>query len=259
MGGTLVAIVLGPWAAVITVSVALILQALFFGDGGILAIFANCFNMAVVLPFVGYYVYRLIAARAALLSTRRVWAAAIGAYLGLTAAALAVAVELGLQPLLFNDGGRAAVQPVWPRSRDPGDVLAHASARRWSRRSYGSRFRYVQQHHPEYLTSLGRVVSGADVETGEARAASVWQTVALGIVIGVPILLAAGLVMSGGNAGSLFGAGWSQVDWPSVGAMLLVTLVVAAIVVPLVWLLSPRKVRGIGTAYAVAAVLVPLG
>ena len=47
VGGTLAAIVLGPWAAVIIVSVALIIQALFFGDGGVLAIFANCFNMAV--------------------------------------------------------------------------------------------------------------------------------------------------------------------------------------------------------------------
>src|SRR5918911_4740605 len=40
VGGTLIAVVLGPWAAVIGVSMALILQALFFGDGGILAIFA---------------------------------------------------------------------------------------------------------------------------------------------------------------------------------------------------------------------------
>src|SRR6476469_5271957 len=44
VGGTLAAIVLGPAAAIITVSVALIIQALFFGDGGVLAIFANCFN-----------------------------------------------------------------------------------------------------------------------------------------------------------------------------------------------------------------------
>src|SRR3954451_8137660 len=81
VGGTLAAIVLGPAAAVITVSVALIIQALFFGDGDILAIFANCFNMAVVLPVIGYYSYRLIAGRAPLLSTRRAWAAGIGAYL----------------------------------------------------------------------------------------------------------------------------------------------------------------------------------
>src|SRR5690348_13346423 len=50
VGGTLVAIVLGPAAAVIVVSTALIIQALFFGDGGVLAIFANCFNMGILLP-----------------------------------------------------------------------------------------------------------------------------------------------------------------------------------------------------------------
>src|SRR5437763_16119477 len=54
VGGTLIAIVLGPWAAAIGVSTALIIQALFFGDGGILAIFTNCMNMGIILPFVGY-------------------------------------------------------------------------------------------------------------------------------------------------------------------------------------------------------------
>src|SRR2546421_11921776 len=61
VGGTLAAIVLGPAAAVIVVSTALIIQALFFGDGGVLAIFANCLNMGVVLPVVGFYTYKLIA------------------------------------------------------------------------------------------------------------------------------------------------------------------------------------------------------
>src|SRR5204862_2404014 len=63
VGGTLIAIVLGPWAAIIAVSVALIIQALFFGDGGVLAIFASCFNMGVLLPFVGYWSFRAIAGR----------------------------------------------------------------------------------------------------------------------------------------------------------------------------------------------------
>ena len=71
VGGTLIAVVLGPWAAVIAVSTALILQALFFGDGGILAIFANCLNMGIILPFVGYGTYRLLAAGSPILSTRR--------------------------------------------------------------------------------------------------------------------------------------------------------------------------------------------
>src|SRR5438874_5945572 len=63
VGGTLAAIVLGPAAAVITVSVALVIQVLFFGDGGVLAIFANCLNMGVVLPVFGFYTYNLIAGR----------------------------------------------------------------------------------------------------------------------------------------------------------------------------------------------------
>src|SRR5689334_18522177 len=80
VGGTLAAIVIGPWAAIISTSVALIIQALFFGDGGITAIGANCFNMAVMLPLTGYLSYRLIAGRTDPLSQRRVIASAIGAY-----------------------------------------------------------------------------------------------------------------------------------------------------------------------------------
>src|SRR3989339_669235 len=60
VGGVLVAILLGPWAASIAITVALVVQALLFGDGGITAIGANCFNMAFVLVFTGYYAYRII-------------------------------------------------------------------------------------------------------------------------------------------------------------------------------------------------------
>src|SRR5512141_1879511 len=44
VGGTLVAVLLGPWAAMIAITVALVVQALLFGDGGVTAIGANCFN-----------------------------------------------------------------------------------------------------------------------------------------------------------------------------------------------------------------------
>ena len=66
------AILLGPWAACIAITVALVVQALLFGDGGITAIGANCFNMAFVLPFVGYYVYKAISYNAPVGSNRRV-------------------------------------------------------------------------------------------------------------------------------------------------------------------------------------------
>ena len=60
VGAVLIAILLGPWASCLAVSVALAMQALLFGDGGILAFGANAFCMAVVMPFVGYAVYKLL-------------------------------------------------------------------------------------------------------------------------------------------------------------------------------------------------------
>ncbi|MCD6291210.1 MAG: cobalt transporter CbiM [Anaerolineae bacterium] len=102
VGGTLMAIILGPWAATIGVSIALLIQAIFFGDGGILAFGANCFNIAVVLPFVGYVVYRLIAGDASLTSSRHWIGAAVGGYVGINAAALMAAIEFGVQPALFH-------------------------------------------------------------------------------------------------------------------------------------------------------------
>jgi cobalt/nickel transport system permease protein len=101
VGGVLVAVLLGPWAAVVAVSVALLIQAFFFGDGGVLAYGANCVNMAIVLPFVGYAVYRMIARRTSLTSPRRALAAGVAAYVGINAAALCAAIEFGLQPELF--------------------------------------------------------------------------------------------------------------------------------------------------------------
>lgn len=102
VGGTLLAIVLGPWAAVIGLSVVLGIQALFFGDGGVLALGANCFNMAILLPLVGYFTYRVISGGSAAASPRRLLGAVAGSYAGLNAAALFTAIELGLQPLLFH-------------------------------------------------------------------------------------------------------------------------------------------------------------
>lgn len=102
VGGVLVAILLGPWAATIAVSVALIIQALLFGDGGITAIGANCFNMAFVLPFAGYGVYLLISDRSPITSMRRVIAAGVGGYVGLVVASLCAGIEFGIQPLLHH-------------------------------------------------------------------------------------------------------------------------------------------------------------
>ena len=105
VGGTLIALLLGPYSACVAISVALLIQALVFGDGGILAFGANCFNMAFMLPFSGFFICRLLGKvlpkKAAIF---------IGAYIAINLAAFCAAVEFGIQPLLFTD---AAGQPLY--------------------------------------------------------------------------------------------------------------------------------------------------
>lgn len=60
IGGVLVAVLLGPSAAVIVMTSVLIVQCLLFADGGVLALGANIFNMAVVVPIFGYGIYRVV-------------------------------------------------------------------------------------------------------------------------------------------------------------------------------------------------------
>jgi len=57
LGGALVAILLGPWAATLVLTSVLAVQALVFQDGGLLALGANIFNMAIVGVFIGWGVY----------------------------------------------------------------------------------------------------------------------------------------------------------------------------------------------------------
>jgi cobalt/nickel transport system permease protein len=106
VGAVLLAILLGPWAASIGISVALLIQALIFGDGGLLTLGANCFNMAFVMPWIGYGVYRLITGRSGGSGRRLMVAAAAAGYIGICAAALCTAVELGSQYTLFQTGGQ---------------------------------------------------------------------------------------------------------------------------------------------------------
>jgi cobalt/nickel transport system permease protein len=126
-GTTLIAILLGPWAAVISVSVALIIQALLFGDGGITAIGANCFTMAIIGGLTGYGIYRLIAAGSDVKSRRRIVAGAIAAYVSLNASAFLTAVLLGIQPLIeISSSGQPLYAPYPLAVTIPAMVSGHA-------------------------------------------------------------------------------------------------------------------------------------
>jgi cobalt/nickel transport system permease protein len=115
VGAGIIALLLGPWTAVIAVSVVLIIQAIVFGDGGITAIGANCFNMAVAIPFVSYGVFKLINGRSGNRSRLSV-AAFLSGYTGLTVSALLTGIEFGIQPLIAQGADGRPLYAPYPLS-----------------------------------------------------------------------------------------------------------------------------------------------
>jgi cobalt/nickel transport system permease protein len=103
LGGTLAAILLGPWAAVLVMSAVIGVQALLFQDGGLLVMGLNIINMGIITSFVGYFTHRrikdLIKGNGGMLV-----GAFAGAWLSLVVTAAAAAVELavsGTSPIQF--------------------------------------------------------------------------------------------------------------------------------------------------------------
>ena len=128
VGMGVASIVLGPWASIVAISVALVIQAVFFGDGGITAIGANCFNMAVVGSLVAYGTYRVLSRRASIGSRRRVIAAGLAGYTAINVAALCAAIEFGIQPLLFHDASGAPLYAPYGLSISiPAMLIGHLS------------------------------------------------------------------------------------------------------------------------------------
>jgi cobalt/nickel transport system permease protein len=128
VGMGVASIVLGPWASMVAISVALVIQAVFFGDGGITTIGANCFNMAIVGSLVAYGAYRILARRSSIGSRRRVLAAGIAGYAAINVAALCTAIEFGIQPILFHDASGAPLYAPYSLSISiPAMLIGHLS------------------------------------------------------------------------------------------------------------------------------------
>jgi cobalt/nickel transport system permease protein len=111
----LATVVIGPWAAMLAVSVALVVQALFFGDGGVTAIGANCFNMAIAGRAGG--LCRLPAGCRTVgagIGRAAWWPPASRAIVAINVSALLAAVEFGIQPLLYKDAAGAPLYCPYP-------------------------------------------------------------------------------------------------------------------------------------------------
>src|SRR3989338_5857341 len=123
-GAALVAILLGPWAACIAVTIALVIQALLFGDGVILAIGANCFNMAFIEGFVG-----------------------------LSIASLSAAIMFGVQPLFYKTAsGQALYCPYGLNVAVPVMLGEHLLVFGWAEAIVTALVvKYLQKHAPEFI------------------------------------------------------------------------------------------------------------
>ena len=120
VGGVLLSILIGPYAASLALTVALLLQALLFGDGGILALGANIFNMAIAMPFVGYAVYNFFRKH-----NHETAGVLVGSYVGINVAAFLTAIELGIQPIIATQGGEPLYNPYGLAVTIPAMMVTH--------------------------------------------------------------------------------------------------------------------------------------
>jgi cobalt/nickel transport system permease protein len=99
IGGTLVAIILGPWASVIVLFLILVIQSL-FGDGGITALGPNAFNMGIIGGVFGFYIVMLfvkILNKTSLKKELKVSiATAIGSYIAIVFASFICGIEISI-------------------------------------------------------------------------------------------------------------------------------------------------------------------
>ncbi|MHA1339800.1 MAG: energy-coupling factor ABC transporter permease [Promethearchaeota archaeon] len=100
VGGTLLSIIFGPWAAVFIIFLVLIIQA-FMGDGGITVIGVNTFNMGIIGAFLGLLIIKIMLK---ILqknnkmddSKKLIISSAIGSYIAIVIGAMMVPIELAL-------------------------------------------------------------------------------------------------------------------------------------------------------------------
>ncbi len=165
-GGAAAAIILGPWPAVLVMSCVLIVQALMFADGGITALGANMVNMAIVGPFIGWWLYTMLT-RASASRGRRTVAAFASAWAGCFSAALSAGLMLwisGRVPL----GAALGAMGFWHAIIGVGEGLITAGL-----------VSYLLSVRPDLLNA-----------SAESRKVSMWPVTA---TLGITALVAAGL------------------------------------------------------------------
>ena len=100
-GAMLLAVLVGPWAAILTMTAILIVQCLLFADGGLLALGCNILNIGVVPALLGGGLYKLLRGSGAVSSSRRLYLSAwLGATVGMLAGAALVPLQVAASGVL---------------------------------------------------------------------------------------------------------------------------------------------------------------
>lgn len=227
IGGVLAAVLLGPAAAVVVMTAVLVVQCFLFQDGGVSALGANVFNMAVLAPVVGYGIYRLMH-RLGLIA-----AAAFAGWCSTVAAAISCAGQLALSGTVAWAAAFPAMTTVHMLiGIGEGLITALVLAA-------------VMKTRPELLAP----VTGADAQRG------LFQIVAYGLIIAVGLALfvapfacswpdglekvAAALGFESRAAASpLVGAPVPDYEWPGIGSPVIATAVAGVFGTVVVFALS---------------------
>lgn len=98
LGGALAASIVGPWGGILVISVVLLIQALVFADGGIVALGANIFNMGIICVLVGYLIirYLMLGVEPESHKIRYYGGVFLGAFLSVVISSLFAAIEIGI-------------------------------------------------------------------------------------------------------------------------------------------------------------------
>jgi cobalt/nickel transport system permease protein len=96
LGGVLAAVLVGPWLGALVLTVVLVVQGVFFADGGLSALGLNIFNMAIVGALGGYLIYRGLIALLPKTRTGTLASAGIAAGISVVLASLAFVLEYAI-------------------------------------------------------------------------------------------------------------------------------------------------------------------
>jgi cobalt/nickel transport system permease protein len=110
VGGTFLVVLLGPHAAMLSMTIVLLIQAIFFADGGISTFGANVLNMA-ILGAVSFYLVKIISGSSA--SRKRFLASIFAAsWISVVSGALLCGLEIGVSPIFASAGGLLVTVPA---------------------------------------------------------------------------------------------------------------------------------------------------